>query len=40
MERKHLIGCLEKAFKIGCFRFHNLAALSIESRFASLDAKR
>jgi hypothetical protein len=25
MEIKHLTGCLEKAFKIGCFRFHNLA---------------
>ena len=25
MEIKHLTGCLEKTFKIGCFRFHNLA---------------
>jgi hypothetical protein len=25
MEIKHLTGCLEKAFKIGCFKFHNLA---------------
>jgi hypothetical protein len=27
MEVKHLTGCLEKAFKIGCFRFHNFASL-------------
>ena len=27
MEIKHLTGCLKKAFKIGCFRFHNLASL-------------
>ena len=26
MEIKHLTGCLEKAFKIGCFRFHSLTA--------------
>jgi hypothetical protein len=34
MEIKHLIGCLEKALKIGCFRFYNLAAF--EDRDADL----
>jgi hypothetical protein len=26
LSRPHLTGCLEKDFKIGCLRFHNLAA--------------
>ena len=30
MEIKHLTGYLEKAFKIGCFRFHNLAAFEVQ----------